>query len=224
VGEPRRTPGDETCDAGRRHRSYAMIRRRPDLGNRRGVGVFAVWGLVALLWATEAVPPACAADDDASLAVAVKAAFLYKFQLYVHWPAGALGNPASAFNFCVVGAPAFGNMLDRVLQGQTIGSRQAVALRLATAPADSSCQVLYLATNDADFARQQLGVAAGRPVLTVTDGMTADGTRGMINFVLVDNHVRFEIDNAAAERSGLEFSSKLLHIAISVRQQPERTQ
>jgi len=63
-------------------------------------------------------------------------------------------------------------------------------------------------------------VAASAPVLTVTDSIDALDAKGMINFVVADNRVRFEIDDAAARRSGLVISSKLLSLALSVRPSP----
>jgi hypothetical protein len=42
----------------------------------------------------------------------------------------------------------------------------------------------------------------------------------MINFVIVSDRVRFEIDEAAVTRSGMSVSSKLLSLAISVRSPP----
>jgi len=57
-------------------------------------------------------------------------------------------------------------------------------------------------------------------VLTITDGVADPAARGMINFVIVDNRVRFEIDAGGARRAGLDISSKLLSLAVSVRPAP----
>ncbi len=54
----------------------------------------------------------------------------------------------------------------------------------------------------------------GTPVLPVTD---ASDTPGMIDFVLVQGHVRFRADDAAAAEAGLTISSKLLDLATSVK-------
>ena len=53
-------------------------------------------------------------------------------------------------------------------------------------------------------------------MVTVTDsGLKA---RGVISFVIEDNHVRFDIDDAAAAQGGLMISSKLLGLAHAVKQ------
>ena len=58
-----------------------------------------------------------------------------------------------------------------------------------------------------------LAVVRGRPVLTITDQQTEPDAIGIINFVLLDGKVRFQINRADASRSGLTISSKLLSIA-----------
>jgi hypothetical protein len=45
---------------------------------------------------------------------------------------------------------------------------------------------------------------------------------GVISFVVIANHVRFDIDNAAAEDAGLRISSKLLSLAHAVHQKGAR--
>ena len=63
---------------------------------------------------------------------------------------------------------------------------------------------------------------ASRPVLIVTE---ADGgiPRGsMINFLIVDRHVRFEIALPSVEKAGLRMSSRLLAVAQRVVQVEER--
>lgn len=64
---------------------------------------------------------------------------------------------------------------------------------------------------------QALAAMKGAPVLTVTDEATHPADRGIISFVIADNHVRFDIDDAAAAQSGLVISSKLLSLAHAVK-------
>jgi hypothetical protein len=54
------------------------------------------------------------------------------------------------------------------------------------------------------------------PTLVVTDSEGALDQGSMINFVLDDGHVRFEISTTPAEKRGLQLSSGLLAVAKSV--------
>jgi hypothetical protein len=163
---------------------------------------------------------AARADDANTLVLAVKAAFLYKFEPFIAWPAQSFPAPASPFNLCVVGDDPFGPLLDRAVSGQQTAGHAIAVLRLKTVSPDAHCQLLYIATADAESARQAEAAVAGTGVLTITDSMEDGAAKGMINFVIADNRVRFQIDAAAAAQGGLTISSKLLSLAVSVRSGP----
>jgi len=58
------------------------------------------------------------------------------------------------------------------------------------------------------------------PVLTVSDGANTGAGTSIVSFVVQDNRVRFDIDDAAAAANGLAISSKLLSLARAVRPRP----
>ena len=76
--------------------------------------------------------------------------------------------------------------------------------------------MLYMPVQGAATA-SRLGATRGTPVLTVTDAAREAGSQGIINFVNVDNRVRFEIDLRSAAENQLDISSKLLNVASKVR-------
>jgi hypothetical protein len=59
-----------------------------------------------------------------------------------------------------------------------------------------------------------LEAVIGTSVLTVseTDHFTEAG--GMINFVIKNDEIRFQINDEAAKKAGLKISSKLLSLAV----------
>jgi hypothetical protein len=80
-------------------------------------------------------------------------------------------------------------------------------------PSDDCCQVLFVgADNGGQRTAQLLAQASGRPVLTVTDA--EDQPEGsVINFLVDDHRVRFDISRPAAERNGLRVRAQLLAVA-----------
>ena len=67
-----------------------------------------------------------------------------------------------------------------------------------------------------------LEAVRGKNVLTISDESSNPSKAGIINFVVQDDRVRFEIDNEAAAQNGLVISSKLLSLAINVKQRASR--
>jgi hypothetical protein len=154
---------------------------------------------------------------DTGLEHAVKATFLYKFGDFVSWPADAAAVPGAPVNICIAGDDPFGKLLDDAVAGKRIAWREIVLHRLNDSilrDGDAAaCQILYA---HGPRAADVLNAVGGKPVLTVTDA-APDTAKGVINFVLKDNRVRFEIDARAAAAVGLDISSQLLTLAIAVR-------
>lgn len=174
--------------------------------------VLSVAGLLVL------VHGAAAGADSASREYAIKAAFLYKFADYVEWPQSAFGAPNSALTVCIIGRDPFGSVLDELAKGERIAGRDIVIRRLAAPGPSLECQVAYVSHQN-ELART-LDAFDDKPVLTVTDGGAA--AHGIINFVIRDNRVRFEIDTAMAATNGLAISSKLLALAAAARDAGKR--
>src|SRR5437667_1287269 len=151
------------------------------------------------------------------LGYAVKAAYLSKFGFYVEWPNGAFASPASPLNLCVVGDDPFGNLLDdaAAAAAQRGEGRAIVVMRMKSIARDSACHIVYLGGD----ARSAALVEAlrGTPALVVSDARNSNTPLGTIHFVLKDNRVRFIVDDEAAAQSGLNVSSKLLSLALSVK-------
>lgn len=156
---------------------------------------------------------AAGAADSASLEYAVKAAYLYKFGLYVEWPPTAFAAPGAALNLCIVGDDPFGSSLDEAVKNQAINGHPIVIRRMKTDAQDSGCHIMYLGAGDVLRTVQNPQAARSKGVLTVSD---MPGV-GIINFVIKDNRVRFDIDEEAAAQSGIGISSKLLDLALNVK-------
>ena len=147
----------------------------------------------------------------------VKAAFLPRFARYVTWPAAAAPRNSDPFVLCVVGNQPFGNAVEAASQSQSVDGRRIVVRKLPSGNAASGCQIVFVAGTALQPAGQALAAIGKRPVLTVTDGGSGPD-RGIIHFTVVGGRVRFFIDQAAAQQRGLTISSRLLALAVGVRQ------
>jgi YfiR/HmsC-like len=144
----------------------------------------------------------------------VKAAFLLNFTRFVEWPAAAFANRNAPFQICILGEDPFGDALDRVIEGESAGSRKLKVRRIQQPPSPKTCQVLFVSRAEKNV--QQVVNGLGPGVLTVgeTDGFLQAG--GMIAFVLEENRVRFDINYRAAVKASLTLSARLLGVARSV--------
>jgi hypothetical protein len=155
------------------------------------------------------------AEAQDTLEYPIKAAFLVRFADYVDWPAAAFASPSAPLVVCVVGEDPLGASLDKVAGNGQAHGRPIAIKRLKAAKGDSGCHIAFIAMADAARLGQQLEALHGAPVLTVTD--VKSGASGIVNFVIKEERVRFDIDDEAAMQNGLTISSKLLALALNVR-------
>lgn len=144
--------------------------------------------------------------------IRLKVALSYNFAKFTHWP-DSLAN--EAFTFCYFDknfTEAFSQ-----LKGKTVAEKQIKTRKLDDSDELNTCQVLYLSKNDQPVLVNTLLAVKNLPVLTVSDqpGFIASG--GMIEFTVVNNKMRFKINNVGIKQGGLSLSSKVLKMALEVR-------
>jgi hypothetical protein len=188
------------------------------MDTRRG-GRFA-WIVIAMLCLASAASSSAWAEP--SLEYAIKATYLYKLAAFVEWPPSSFENPSSSLRICVIGDDPFKSVLDQAVAGVAIAGRPVQVARYAAAQPNMGCHIAYIAGSPAQSRAEALKALRGEAVLTVTDQGRGPGDpaaeQGMVNFVLKNDRVRFEIDQREAAYDHLALSGKLLSLALEVRQ------
>ncbi len=141
----------------------------------------------------------------------VKAAYLYNFAKFVEWPPQSFPTANSAFRFCVLNDESFAEELARTVMGKVVGGRAAEVIPVKNAGEARSCQIVFISASET--APSEFIKTCASNVLTV--GETNDFAKqgGMINFVMQNNRVQFQVNHRAAAEAGLRISSRLLSVA-----------
>ena len=145
----------------------------------------------------------------------IKAAFLYKFATYVEWPPEVFPRETSPLVFGVMGADLLADQVEDIVRGRRIGARVLRVRRLDEDDTLDGLHVLFVGEELVVRAERQLYDAASRSVLTVTEGNGHDGY-GVINFLIIEDRVKFTIALPPAERGNLRVSSRLLQVAHEI--------
>ncbi len=157
-----------------------------------------------------AAPPAQATEPQ------IKAAFLFQFGAYVDWPAEAFERPDSPIGIAVLGSDKIADMLAQSAARRTLNGRPVVVHKLTRGDLPAGLQVLFVAR----ASRGQLdGIRATlrhRPVLVVTEDAQSFDEGSMINFVVDEGKVRFDVALLPVEKAGLKISARLLGVARKV--------
>jgi hypothetical protein len=144
-----------------------------------------------------------------------KGAFLLNFARFVEWPATPLRAPLT---ITVFGRDPFGSWLTQLAEGKSIGDRP-VHVRYAAQLQDiKPSDVLFIGASERGRMLDVLRFVGRDSVLTVSDAEEFLDRGGVIQFVMDDNRVRFEVNESAARQAKLRISSRLLGLARRVRE------
>jgi hypothetical protein len=143
----------------------------------------------------------------------VKAAFLFNFAKFVEWPTGSFSDASAPLQICVFGRDPFGEELRNITTGKTVNGRKLEVDIVVDLQHARSCHILFIASSVRMPTKQIAEGLRGASVLTVGDSQGFAEQGGMINFVLENDRVQFEVNRKAADQAGLKISSKLLSVA-----------
>ncbi len=143
----------------------------------------------------------------------VKAAFLYNFAKFVEWPPSSFSDASAPLQICVFGQDPFGQELRGITNEKTVNGRKLEVRHVVDLQHARSCHILFIASAQRTSMKRILEGLRGASVLTVGDTKGFAEQGGMINFVLENDRVQFEVSRKAAEQAGLKISSKLLSVA-----------
>jgi hypothetical protein len=146
----------------------------------------------------------------------VKAAFLYKFCAYVDWPSQAFERPDSPFVIGVIDSDPFADILEQTTAGRNVNGRPVEVHRLKRGSPLTGVQIAFVAGPEAGALPNTIASGKGQAVLIVTEAERGLASGSMINFVLDQDKVRFDIAPTSAEQSNLKISSRLLSVARKV--------
>lgn len=146
----------------------------------------------------------------------VKSAFLYKFVGYIEWPPRVLPNPDGALVIGVLGADTIADNLAQLVAAHPIGGRQIEVRKLRRGDSLKGLHVIFIGGSDSSRLTEILAATKGQPILTVTESEQALALGSVINFVVIDDKVRFDVAPPPTDPGNLKVSARLLAVARKV--------
>jgi len=191
--------------------------------------------LVVLALASFAAPLASQAQDDSvqSREYKIKAAFIYNFIKFVDWPKEKMADANEPIIIGIIGKDPFGKGFDPVknkpVKDRNLVIKRFVGFKELEKSADKNeaefdkkveslrkCHVLFICSSEKENLEEIIKLLKGSHVLTVADSEGFLESGGIINFLMEEEKVRFEINITAAEQAKLKIRSQLLRLAKRV--------
>ncbi|MGK5057602.1 YfiR family protein [Janthinobacterium sp. LB2P49] len=146
----------------------------------------------------------------------VKAAYLYKFAGYVEWPDASFARPDSPLVIGVAGADALAEQLEQSVAGHSVNGRTVQVKKVRRGEALAGLHVLYLGALEKTALQEMLAASRGLALLTVSDSDEVYAMGSMINFVMAEDKVRFDVALKPVAQAHIRISARMLLAAYRV--------
>jgi hypothetical protein len=137
--------------------------------------------------------------------------FIYNFSRLIEWPPSARsGN----FVIGVFGATEITMELELYTKGKKVGTRDIVIQRYKALEEISGCHILFVPFEKTKRMPEILNQVNGKSTLIITEKSGALSEGAAINFLLIEDKLKFEIKPENASKYGIKLSAKLQEMSM----------
>jgi hypothetical protein len=137
--------------------------------------------------------------------------FIYNFSRLIEWPANYRTGP---FIIGVLGASEVTIELEAYTKGKKVGAQDINIIRYKTPQEITTCHILFVPFAKTKQVPEILGILNGKSTLIITEKAGALDEGSAINFVILQDKMKFELKLENAVKFGIKFSSKLQEMSM----------
>lgn len=143
----------------------------------------------------------------------LKAAFIYNFTKFIEWNSFA---PEKEFIIGVMDNSPINEPLALIAKTKTVNNKKIIIQKFDTPDQISFSHILFVPRNFSFPLNEILSKAAVKGTLIVCEknGFAAEGAS--INFIIVNNNLKFEANTKSINSAGLKASSQMLKLAVNI--------
>lgn len=153
------------------------------------------------------------ANAQSAVDYKVHANIIYRFTKYIEWPENKQDGD---FVIGIVGDSPLYEELNLLTANKSVDGQKIVVKRFSTNAASYDCQMLFINADESRSLKRIVQLTVNLPVLLITedDGLAKKGS--CINFIIVDDRLKLEINKSNILYRNLNIASELLKLATVV--------
>lgn len=142
------------------------------------------------------------------------AMFIYHFTKYINWPEN---DSNGEFTIGILGKSPLKEELQLLLKNKTINN-QKVSIRPLKETSDDNkfCDIIFIAESESNAIKTISSMVEHHPVLLITEKQGLIQKGAAINFLVINEKLRFEISKTCITNHNLKVSNELLKLATDV--------
>jgi hypothetical protein len=144
----------------------------------------------------------------------VHANIIYHFTKYINWPPD---KNAGDFIIGVVGETPLSDELKKIVTGKKACGQNILIKRFSSSSSSFNCHILFISDAASSSLKKIVNTTINDPVLLVSESKGFASKGSCINFSIVNDKLKLEINKNNIQHRGLEIASELLQLGIQVK-------
>jgi hypothetical protein len=141
-----------------------------------------------------------------------QAVFIYNFTRLIEWPSDY---KTGDFVIGVYNSGELYSEIKNFTTGKMVGSQPISVVKYSTSQAITKCHILFVPFGKTKELSTILGILGGAKTLIITEKKGALEEGSAINFVIVEDKLKFELKASNGSKLGLKIHSNLENMAIA---------
>jgi hypothetical protein len=138
--------------------------------------------------------------------------FIYNFSRLIEWPVNyRTGN----FVIGVLGTTEVAAELEAYTKGKRVGTQNIEIIKYKAPTEVQNCHILFVPYARTKQINEVIASMGGKSTLIITEKNGALNEGSAINFIIVQDKMKFELKPENANKYGIKFSSKLTEMSLS---------
>jgi hypothetical protein len=147
----------------------------------------------------------------------LKAAYIYNITKFIYWESIPPGNE---FIIGVLGPSPIYAPLTNVVKGKTVNNKKIVVRQYNSVEELKNCSLLFIPKDTTIPLEKILSRANSEKILTISEKEGSGRMGAAINFINVNNKLKFEVNLRTLESIGLKASAQFLKLTIIIDEKP----
>ena len=178
------------------------------ISTARGINKFLFCTVLFIL----AISPCAKAQDEINYAV--YANIIYRFTKYIDWPDD---KKSGDFVIGIVGNSPVYNELVSFTANKTVGNQKIVVKKISPSANSYDCYILFIGDDASKYLKKITAATENTSTLIVSEGDGLALKGACINFTIIDDHLKLEINKANIEKRDLNIATELLNLGVIVK-------
>jgi len=138
--------------------------------------------------------------------------YIYNFTKFIEWPQ----SKTDAFHICVIGESKILEPLTTIAEKEKVNGKDIIVNQIRNIDAVSECEILFMSKTDYKSLAEVVNKIKGKNILLITNSQGFAEKGAGINFIRIDDKIKFEINKKVLDENKIIPNSRLLSLAAKV--------